>query len=275
MLDDAGAGAGAGAGAEPSSAAAALAAAAVASAEAVTVNVEERAIISMTRDGAVNSMEVKGSLALTVNNPDAAKCRVVLDRGDTSGFQFQSHPNISKPLYASDAVLALKKADREFPTGTAIGVLKWRSQHTEESRVPLVFNCWPEEMGGGIINVNVEYTLQPQSHPISLNNVVVTIPLGTDQAPEVESCDGLNRHNARDQSVEWLIEMVDDSNASGSFEFNIRGNDIDAFFPVTVDFKSTDTLCDLRLKEVVSVADGTPLRTAASSAMIVDSYIIE
>jgi hypothetical protein len=83
----------------------------------VSIVIEEKVVCSMTRDGACDSMEVKGTLALTIHNPDATRCRVILRRGDTSGYQFQNHPNVNKPLFTSDAVLALKQADREFPTG--------------------------------------------------------------------------------------------------------------------------------------------------------------
>jgi hypothetical protein len=84
------------------------------------VVIEERVVCQMSRDGACENMEVKGTLTLTVNNPDAGKCRVVLRRGDTSGYQFQNHPNINKPLFTSDAVLALKVQDREFPAGASM-----------------------------------------------------------------------------------------------------------------------------------------------------------
>ena len=85
--------------------------------EPVGIVIEEKIVCSMTRDGACDSMEVKGTLALTIHNPDATRCRVVLRRGDTSGYQFQNHPNVNKPLFTSDAILALKQSDREFPTG--------------------------------------------------------------------------------------------------------------------------------------------------------------
>ena len=41
----------------------------------------------------------------------------------------------------------------------------------------LTVNCWPEDVGGGMINVNMEYSLQSSSRPIELNNVVISIPL--------------------------------------------------------------------------------------------------
>jgi coatomer subunit delta len=103
----------------------------------VGIVVDEKLVVEMTRDGAVENMEIKGTLSLTINNPDAARCSIKLKRGDTSAFQFQNHPNINKPLFLSDALLQLKDTSREFPVGSAIGVLRWRSQTKDESRVPL------------------------------------------------------------------------------------------------------------------------------------------
>ncbi len=51
--------------------------------------------------------------------------------------------------------------------------------------------------------------------------------------------------------------MIDESNSSGSLEFNIPGRDMDAFFPVQVMFKSPDTLCDLDVR-------AAPLHTSAT-----------
>ncbi len=54
-------------------------------AEAVTVVIDEKLVIQMTRDGAVENMEIKGTLSLTIGNPDFARCALKLRRGDTSG----------------------------------------------------------------------------------------------------------------------------------------------------------------------------------------------
>lgn len=82
--------------------------------------IEEKLVVQMTRDGAVENLEVKGTLSLTVANSDVARCALRLRRGDNAaGYQFQNHPNINKALFQSDAVLALKNTDREFPTGAA------------------------------------------------------------------------------------------------------------------------------------------------------------
>jgi len=257
-----------------SSAAAVVAAASAGPSDPLSIVIEEKVVCAMSRDGACENMEVKGTLSLTVNSPDATRCKIVLRKGDTGAYTFQNHPNVNKPLFTSDGVLALKQADREFPTATAIGLLKWRSQHKDESRVPLTINCWPEDVGGGMINVNLEYTLQPSSKPIELNNVVITIPLGTASPPDIASCDGSHHHNPKTHTLEWAIDLIDESNASGTLEFNIAGRDSDAFFPVQVQFKSSDTLCDIDIGEVLSVADDSKIRFGKVKGLAVEEYFI-
>ena len=56
-----------------------------------------------------------------------ARVRVLFEVGANQGYQFKTHPNIDKQLYASN-VLGLKDSDRPFPTGSALPILKWRMQ---------------------------------------------------------------------------------------------------------------------------------------------------
>jgi hypothetical protein len=98
-----------------------------AASDPLSIVIEEKVVCAMSRDGSCESMEVKGSLSLTIHSADATRCKVMLRRGDTSGYQFQNHPNVNKALFTSDGVLALKQADREFPTGTACGAFPARS----------------------------------------------------------------------------------------------------------------------------------------------------
>lgn len=270
---DAAAASSTGAGAGAATAADATATAApMAAAQGVECRLEEKLTVAMTRDGSLESMEVKGTLTVTVQVPECTRSRVILQRGDTTGFQFQSHPNISKPRFNNDAVLELKDPSRELPVGTGVGVLRWRSTTRDESKVPLVINCWPEEVGGGEINVNIEYTLQRTD--IELNNVYISIPLGGTSAPVIVSCDGQYKHNSREQSLLWQLEMVDASNATGTLEFNIAGRDPDAFFPLNLGFDSVSTLCPIKVTEVQSVETGETLPTLPTTRMEVESYVV-
>lgn len=51
----------------------------------------------------------------------------MIETGGNEGYQFKTHPNIDKGLYAQN-VLGLKDAERPFPTGSALPILKWRMQ---------------------------------------------------------------------------------------------------------------------------------------------------
>ena len=59
---------------------------------------------------------------------EAARVRVGIEAGENAGYQFKTHPNIDKALYAREALLGLKDPERPFPTGDPVGILKWRMQ---------------------------------------------------------------------------------------------------------------------------------------------------
>lgn len=76
----------------------------------------------------MDNLEVQGTMSLVVNNDDDAHIRVSVTSGSNKGFQFKTHPNIDKNAYASSNVLGLKDPTRPFPTGSELGILKWRFQ---------------------------------------------------------------------------------------------------------------------------------------------------
>ena len=98
--------------------------------------------------------------------------RVAINTGVNEGFQFKTHPNIDKNLHASENVLGLKDPNRPFPMGSPLGILKWRFQTTDESKVPLSINCWPSVSGGDSF-VSIEYEA---ASAFDLHNVVIAIP---------------------------------------------------------------------------------------------------
>lgn len=63
-----------------------------------------------------------------VQQEEAARIRVQTAAGANAGYQFKTHPNIDKGAYSSGGVLGLKDPSRPFPTGSALGILKWRLQ---------------------------------------------------------------------------------------------------------------------------------------------------
>lgn len=83
---------------------------------------------------------------------------------------------------------------------------------------------------------------------MELHDVRITIPLGTSAAPQIAAADGTYRHNAQDGSLLWSMEMLDQSNGTGSLEFNVASRDPEAFFPITVAFSSPQLFCEVQAR---------------------------
>lgn len=95
----------------------AAAAAAPVQSEDVVLRAEEKLTVACTRDGGVESFECRGILSLLINNPDLTRIAIQLSQGQNEGFQMQAHPNIDKRRFAAESVLALKNANKAYPTG--------------------------------------------------------------------------------------------------------------------------------------------------------------
>lgn len=239
--------------------------------EPVSISIEEKLVCQLRKDGGMDNMEVQGTMLLSVQNEDDAFVRVEINTGDNRGFQFKTHPNIDKGLYSSENVLGLKDPNRPFPTGSALGILKWRLQTQDESVAPLTINCWPSASGGETF-VSIEYEA---TNKMDLHNVAIVIPLpALRDPPQVNQVDGDYRWESRRSVLIWEIELIDDSNRNGSMEFAVPACDMDTFFPVEVNFASKKTVCDVNVGAVVSTTDGTPIKFAAASSLEVDSFQI-
>ena len=53
---------------------------------------------------------------------------VTVRTGANKGYSFKTHPNIDKNQYNSQNILALRDPERPFPSGSPVGILKWRMQ---------------------------------------------------------------------------------------------------------------------------------------------------
>ena len=153
----------------------------------VSVEVGEELTVKLSRDGLIETVDVKGTLAVRVNNPDASKVLVRLNDFAAEGFQLQIHPTISRSFLA-DHVLTLKQAGRGFPGDSAVSVLRWRQPSGGDALLPLNVTCWPEAAEDGW-TVNVEYTLNPEVLG-ALHNVRICVPLPAGMSPQIASIDG-------------------------------------------------------------------------------------
>ena len=157
------------------------------SSSAVDVKIEEELTVKLSRDGLIETADVKGTLSVRANAPEASRVLIRLNDFAAPGFQLQLHPTIARS-FLSDHVLTLKQADRGFPVDSSVSVLRWRQPNGGDALVPLSVTCWPEVLDDGC-NVNVEYTLNREVLP-ALSNVRICIPLPAGASPEILSVDG-------------------------------------------------------------------------------------
>ncbi len=243
----------------------------------VSLVADEKLAVQMSRDGGLQSFEVKGDLQLLVTDAAHGKALVPLALGANPGFQFKTHPNINKPAFQSESVLGLRDPSRPFPVGSAVGVLKWRMVSTDENIVPLVINCWPTQTGGDAWEVNVEYELgAAYAGKLELRNLTVTIPAPVEAVPQISASHGTASFSKRDAALTWHVPIIDATATSGTVEFALAGmSSADALFPINCSFTGVATLCELGVAEVRSAeAGGGSLPFTYTPSLSVESYVI-
>jgi hypothetical protein len=105
----------------------------------VHLSVKEKISLELSRDGGVNSLEVKGELDLRISDPSSSKVFLSVGHSDAFGaeLQFKTHPNVDKKPWAESKRIGLRDPKKGFPTGQGLGVLKWRLASKDETVVPL------------------------------------------------------------------------------------------------------------------------------------------
>lgn len=249
--------------------AAAVAPAPAAPATPLSLVMEEKISVNMSREGAVESCEVKGILNLTANTDVGAAALISVNKTQLpSTFNFATHPKVDKKTYEQKGVLSLK-GGKGFPVARSVGILRW--SYNDEDAAPISINCWPEDEGSGMINVNIEMELT--RNDLVLHDVNILLPLGTTEPPSVESIDGQYKHDPSSGMMCWHFDMVDaNTNSTGSLEFSVPGNNPDAFFPIQIGFRSQTLLCPIVITGVTNSSTGAPIPNNMTKSFVPESY---
>jgi hypothetical protein len=122
-----------------------------------SIEVVEVVSATVENDGGLQSpLDVRGDLTLTIDDPAAARVLIhVAPAAEHKSFTFKAHPNINRDRWTKERVVA-PKGDKAFPAGTALNVLKWRWQTSDEGSLPLTVSCWPTPGGDGTTAVTLE-----------------------------------------------------------------------------------------------------------------------
>lgn len=216
-------------------------AAAAPSAEGLQITVAETIAAKVSREGSLESFEVKGDLQLRITDPTLTQVKLNLAFGDIRGAQLNSHPKVDKAVFKNQRVIQLSDTSKGFPANNSIGVMRWRlaAKPGEISDPPITFTVWANEISTNTYNITLEYELTGAD---SLKDVVVSIPFETIE-PAVSSFDAA--YEVSENSLDWTIGDVDEDNATGSFEFEAQAQSDSEFFPMNVRFTKTRPFVDI------------------------------
>lgn len=242
----------------------------------INILIAEQMSAKLSREGALKSFEVKGDLQLRISDPALTKLSLSLlaDEGPLKA-QFRTHPNVDKNLFNTNKTIQLKDTTKRFPSNNSIGVLRWRATAPADTPdvLPLTFTVWVNRNDDSY-TITIEYELTtPQSAP--LRDVTVTVPYSTAE-PAVSTFDSM--YEVTGDSLDWTIGTIDESNSSGSFEFEAQvgdGGDESEFFPMSVKFELSKPYVEVDVKTATLVEEGEEMNFEKNTRCTVESFEIE
>ncbi len=216
----------------------------------------EQILARLSREGSLKSFEVKGDMQLRISDPSLTKLSLSLmaNEGPLKA-QFRTHPNVDKNLFNSSKVIQLKDTTKRFPSNNSIGVLRWRATAPADTPdvLPITFTVWVNRSSDSY-TITIEYELT--STATTLRDVTVTIPYSSSE-PAVSSFDSM--YEVTGDSLEWTIGAIDESNSTGSFEFEAQtaeGGDESEFFPMSVKFDMVKPFIEVDVLAAKLVEEG-------------------
>jgi len=238
--------------------------------ESVHVTVAEAISAKLSREGAIETFEVKGDLQLRISDSSLTQIKLNLALGDTKGAQLNAHPKVDKKQFKDNSTIQLSDTSKGFPANNSIQVMRWRlaAKPDDVQEPPIKFTVWTSEIAANTHSITVEYELTG-SDP--LKDVVVVIPYTTSE-PSVSSFDAV--YEVSGDSIDWTIGDVDDSNPSGSFEFEAQAQSESEFFPMQIRFSKTRPWVEVDVSAVSLLGLGQEIGFGKDVRSVAENYQI-
>lgn len=216
----------------------------------ILLTINEKYSAQITREGDINSAEVKGDLQIRVNDPTLAFAQVQLlinkDDDDRIVTQYKTHPNVDKKLFNSSSTIGLKDPTKPFPSNDqSLGVLRWRSavkdvfMNNSAGLLPIVLTTWVNnntERGTVALTFEYEVSSSKQIDEVSLSIPVINASLTSSENDNV---------NVKFTDDGVIINITDlRANNSGTFDILCEqiDDDEEALFPMEISFNESKKL---------------------------------
>lgn len=94
--------------------------------------------MELGREGGLSGpATVTGSLDLHLSSADMSKVAIQLSHSQLSETQFKPHPNVDKPSWSKSSIIKMRDANKGFPIGQDVKVLRWKMSKKDDSLIPL------------------------------------------------------------------------------------------------------------------------------------------
>lgn len=241
----------------------------------VSVKVEEKIMVTQTRDGDVTSAEVKGELSLVIQDARCERIMLELQVPEDGVFAFKPHPKLNKELFAARGVLAMLDTSKSFPVQQSIMILQWKASPGVKVTPPLLFTCWPE-----LGRMTVEYELTSTFRACALQNVEVYLPLNGKEVASVTATIGTADVVPSMGAIQWSFDPTAGQGGmqSGSMEISLAdGNAFcgDVLFPISVVFTAPQSLAQVGVSRVIEVDTEMPVRFHQAIQLLAEKYYVE
>ncbi|KAK6429222.1 coatomer subunit delta [Oleoguttula sp. CCFEE 5521] len=238
--------------------------------EPIQITIAETLSAKFSREGALESFEVKGDLQLRISDPSLTQVKLSLSVGDTKNAQLNAHPKVDKAVFKSENAVQLTDTSKGFPANNSIQVVRWRlsAKPDDVPDPPIKFTVWTSELSANTYSITVEYELTGGA---PLKDVTVSIPYTTSE-PSVTSFDAI--YEVSGDSIDWTIGDIDDSNASGSFEFEASAGSEADFFPMAVRFAMGRPWVEVDVGSVELIGGGEEVGFGKDVKCVADGYLI-
>ncbi|KAF1811482.1 hypothetical protein P152DRAFT_418824 [Eremomyces bilateralis CBS 781.70] len=237
----------------------------------VHITLAESINAKVSREGTLESLDVKGTLQLRITDPSFTSVKLDLAVGNSRGAQLFSHPKVDKNLFRTSKVIQLADPSKGgFPVRQSIGVMRWTlsPKVADIDDPPITFTVWVNDAGPDTWNVTVEYEWTG-SDP--LKDVIVSIPYSTSE-PSISSFDSI--YEVSGDSIDWTIGGIDNANPNGSFEFEAQAESDSEFFPMSVSFTKTKPFVEVDVSSVTLLGMNEEVPFTKEVKSVADKYLI-
>ncbi|CCK70049.1 coatomer subunit delta KNAG_0D03000 [Huiozyma naganishii CBS 8797] len=218
----------------------------------ILICIKETVRAQFTREGDIQSSELKGNLELRINNEQLAHSSIKLTPEtpfQDRSYRFETHPNVDKQLFSQQGVIALRDQKKAFPhNDQSRGMLRWRKTANADDRslAPLAVTTWvsPSDDVQGAFDVNIEFEINADAYQgTSLEDLYFCIPTFPPSG-EITLRDESESQTSivsidDEQGIILKVDSIEQG-TQGSINFVVEADSEDSLFPLSVSFKHTE-----------------------------------